>query len=107
MRRKRFGLNKSSVKDVARDFVDYDYLSKLSPEELDWLDKFSREYYNNDLTHDESVHKPPFKRLYTQHNSRNRDIWTNNRRTFMDLESYPGSPALPKPQKKDEGNGKD
>ena len=28
-----------------RDFVDQDYVHKLSPEEKEWLDKFNQIYY--------------------------------------------------------------
>lgn len=39
-------LNKGTNSRTKFDSLDYDYLEKLSSEELAWLNKFSGEYYN-------------------------------------------------------------
>lgn len=55
--------------------IDYDYLDKLSSEELDWLNKFSDEYigasFNNDGT---DIDQTPEgrKAAYDKNNARNR-----------------------------------
>jgi hypothetical protein len=101
-RKKRLGLNKSSVKNGARECVDFDYLDKLTSEELDFLDKFCREEYNNDLTHEQPLNRPPFNRLYNQHNARNRDIWNQGQRVEFDVSLLDGVGLVPKSWSKDE-----
>lgn len=43
-------IRKQSYKKSAQEYVDYDYLDKLSDEEKQWLDRFSKQYYGNDQT---------------------------------------------------------
>jgi hypothetical protein len=40
-----------------RDFIDYDYLNQLSPEELEWLAKATGEYYGADFEINETFAK--------------------------------------------------
>jgi len=80
---KRYGLHKSTVKKAVREFVDYDYLDQLTEAEKDYLDKFSREFYNGDIAATAPVHPPIFKlRLYAANNSRNRDVFSMWRRGY-------------------------
>jgi hypothetical protein len=63
------------------DLYDQDYLHKLSPEELDWLNKFNKEYVSADLDTKnprKNFHKNKKlkKDCYDRNNSRNRDILT-------------------------------
>lgn len=73
-----------------RDFIDFDYLDKLSPAELDWLNKFSTEFYSANFNNDESdLHQTVIKRrqLYNSNNARNRDAYNQwSRETLDDTE---------------------
>lgn len=85
--RKLYGLCPESMRRRVRDFVDYDYVNSLSPEEKVWLDKFSREYYLASLDKDgKDIHTPDkySKALYNANNARNRDIWNNEWRASVD-----------------------
>jgi hypothetical protein len=68
---KRYGLSKRFTRKASRDFVDFDYVHKLTPQDADWLSKFSQEYYQGDYVDDaDNVHPPTFKlRLYAADNS--------------------------------------
>lgn len=65
-----------------RDLIDYDYLNKLSPEELEFLDKFTAETINASL--DSKILKNNLyartkkkkKECFDANNGRNRDILT-------------------------------
>ena len=73
---KRYGLHKSTVKKAVREFIDYDYLDQLTDAEKDYLDIFSREFYNGNIATTAPIHPPIFKlRLYAANNSRNRDVF--------------------------------
>lgn len=59
--------------------VDFDYLNKLSEEELDWLNDFCREYYSAHFKKNgENLHKTDEEKreLYGANNSRDRDMFT-------------------------------
>jgi hypothetical protein len=82
------GLKKKSQRRAARPFVDFDYLDKLSPEELAWLEKYVQEeyraYFKNDGTDFAAPRSPERKRCYDDNNARNRDIWNQRYRTDED-----------------------
>jgi len=65
--------------------IDYDYLDKLSPEELEWLNKFSGEYINAGLSklgdNEDDMHATTEDRkLCTdKNNARNRCILTREK----------------------------
>lgn len=69
---KRFNLK------TRTDLLDQDYLNKLSPEELDWLNKFNKEYVSASLDGKGDLHntKKLKKTCYDSNNARNRDILT-------------------------------
>lgn len=63
------------------DLYECDYQDKLSPKELDWLDKFNKEYIGDDLDRKnlrKNLHrtKKLKKSCDDMNNSRNRDILT-------------------------------
>lgn len=63
------------------DLLDQDYLNKLSPKEMDWLNKFNREYVGASLDSENpkrNLHKSKRMRkdCYDRNNSRNRDVLT-------------------------------
>lgn len=101
---KRYGLSPKHAGKKAREFVDYDYLDKLSPEEREWLDRFSREYYHNNFAAEPNAHPPTDKlKLYAADHARRRDIWNNLSRADHDLESMDRLPPTPKAKKKENG----
>lgn len=62
------------------DLIDYDYLHKLSPQELEWLNKFTEEYViaKLDKKNKNNLHnkKKLKKDCYDRNNDRNNDILT-------------------------------
>lgn len=63
------------------ELIDYDYLDKLGPDELEWLNKFTSEYTNADFRHTKPLHKTKKRRkeCYSANNARNRCIFTRNK----------------------------
>lgn len=48
-KKERNPLNRSQNNRNRKDFIDYDYTSKLNPEELEFLKTFTSEYYGGDF----------------------------------------------------------
>lgn len=74
------GLNLKSRTEL----LDYDYLHKLSEEELIWLNKFTEEYVNASFDTNKprnNLHrtKAARKDCYDRNNARNRDVLTKQR----------------------------
>lgn len=63
------------------ELIDYDYLHKLGPEDLEWLNKFTAEYTNADFRHTKPLHKTKKLRRerYSANNARNRCIFTRSK----------------------------
>lgn len=77
-RKKRYALSKHHARAHVREFVDFDYLDKLSKAELDFLEKFSREYYQATFknTHRDLHNRQAARRdVYGANNARRRDMW--------------------------------
>lgn len=74
---KRFALNKFYYPKSKAELCDFDYLSKLSPEELEWLNLFMEEWAKARLNHGkEKLHSEKHKKeIYHNNNARNRDVW--------------------------------
>lgn len=87
--KKRWGLEKGATRKPARDFVDFDYVDKLSEEEKDWLNRFSAEYYQNSLSKKDrkALHRTSDlrKAVYSGENARNRDAWNKWERLSPDI----------------------
>lgn len=63
---------------ILSEYMDYDYLDKLSVVDKDFLDKFSREYYKGSFEHDDRDldNSPEAKKAsYDSNNQRNRDLY--------------------------------
>lgn len=67
----------------AKDYQDYDYLEKLAkkdPEALAWLNRFNREYLQNQFENSPNdLHPAKTKErrdCYARENARNRDMFT-------------------------------
>jgi hypothetical protein len=78
------GLSKKVNTKVRQELIDYDYLNKLTPEEKEWLNKFSEEYNSasfkkskNGNYSRKNLHRTKKQRkdCYDRNNSRNRDIF--------------------------------
>ncbi len=74
------------------ELIDYDYLNKLSEEELDFLNRFSEEWINANLNHKgETLHNTPElkKDCYSRNNARNRCLLTKAKASgnSVDLET--------------------
>lgn len=64
---------------VRQEYIDYDYLDKLSESELTWLNKFSEEYINARFTNGSSdIDQTPEgrKAAYNRNNARNRCLYS-------------------------------
>lgn len=58
-----------------RDLLDYDYLNKLSDEELKWLNKFTEEYVHGTFKKGRNlIKKKNRKEVYDRNNAQNRCI---------------------------------
>lgn len=74
------------------DLYDQDYISKLSPSERDWLNKFNREYVSGTLNRDnpkKNLHnnRKLIKDCDDRNNSRNRDVLTRAKASHQ-LDDY-------------------
>lgn len=70
------GLNRAVNRRVVREYMDQDYIDKLSPEEKQWLSNFNDEWLTGNFNHEGKVlHKSAKKRkeIYNRNNARNRD----------------------------------
>jgi len=64
-----------STKAAAKEYIDFDYLDKLSPAEREWHNKFVKEYYHNDIAKVHTLHpKKDFKKLYNNDHARRREL---------------------------------
>jgi hypothetical protein len=88
-RKKHYGLCVHTTKKQAKEFVDFDYVSELTPEEADWLNQFAKEYYQADMR-GATIH-PDSKRkeLYNDNNRRYRDAYTQWEKVDLDTAFAP------------------
>lgn len=78
--KKNWGLEVRTFNKAAQQYMDYDYIAKLNPEEKAWLAQFNNEYLGNTLNKDwrKNLHyKENKKAIYDQTNARNRDMYNN------------------------------
>lgn len=60
---------------MRKDLIDYDYLHKLTPEELKWLNSFTEEYINADFNHKgKRIHKKIIKLKHIKYKNKNKEI---------------------------------
>lgn len=65
-----------------QEYIDYDYVSKLSPKDKAWLDKFTEEEYRAYFNEDKPKHinkKKNRKQIYNTNNARNRCIYSRSK----------------------------
>ena len=77
-----------------RDFTDFDYTSKLSEAELDFLELFAKEYYGAKFAKTGNLHDTPElkRRCYNGNNQRQRDMWNRFDRDLGDCETMAKKP---------------
>jgi len=88
-RKPRYGLIPAANHKKVRDFIDFDYLDKLSPEEADWLNKFSLEMYGATFNNNETdIHQTVVKRrkIYNENNARERDVY--NKAILVNMDDF-------------------
>lgn len=69
-------LDKSKSTRARKDLLDYDYLKKLGPEELAFLNQFTDEYYCANFS-GETIHPKELKKdCEKRNNDRNNDLLT-------------------------------
>lgn len=76
------GLKPNYNSKIRQEYLDYDYLDKLSPEDLKWLNSFSEEYLGTNFNHPgKKLFKSKAKKreLYNQNNARNRCLFSQTR----------------------------
>jgi len=84
-----YGLSRRHTRRKSREFLDFDYADSLCPADRLWLEKFSREYYQNRFTNtrkDKHSKQDQRRKCYTNENARERDMWN---KMFRD----PGDPS--------------
>lgn len=88
----RVGLMPHTFRRGAREYLDQDYLGKLSDAELSWLSQFNNEFYNNRVRNtDTDLHqtRTQKRKLWGPSRSRDRCVWSHTR--------VDGSPNLASP----------
>lgn len=90
MAKKKCPIRSSYIKHAISDFVDYDYLDKLSDEELAWLVEFTDGHYKGDFTREKHLKVPDKKKreAYRANNARVRDVYNKFRRVHPTKEDY-------------------
>lgn len=79
-----------ATKRKFKDFLDFDYLEKLSEEELDWLEEFADSYYHGNKPKNEQIeHKHPATHYYKMNNQRIRDVYAKMARLSYEAISEP------------------
>jgi uncharacterized FlgJ-related protein len=91
-KKKHYDLIPAAMHKQSRDFVDFDYVEKMTEEEKDWLNKFSAEYYNNNFTAENPVtpDKVARRKYYQRNNERRRDMWNEFQRMPHDYTDFLG-----------------
>ena len=75
MRQNLKGIHAKYHNAKVKEYVDYDYLHQLDIETLEWLSKFSDEYYGARFTGTEHIHPAEYRKdIYNANNARGRDI---------------------------------
>lgn len=89
-KKKLYDLIPAAMHQHVRELVDFDYLGDLSDEELEWLNQFSAEYYNNNFMADELLtpDKTQRRTYYRRNNERLRDMWNKFRRMPYDYTDF-------------------
>lgn len=76
--KKYAGLSRDVNRKNLKEFIDFDYIDKLTDKEKDFLDRFCKEDYSADFSHDRTITKSKKKRreIYRNNNKRNQDTFS-------------------------------
>lgn len=89
-----YGLHPKHARKANRDFIDFDYVSRLSEDEKLWLNQFSHEFYQARFLNDtKNLHddQESQRACYGANNARNRDIWNKQTKSRVPPPSHFGS----------------
>lgn len=81
------GLKPHYFPKTKRELIDFDYLSQLSEEELQWLSSFMEEWAGARFNHPYKKHhktKKAKREIYNCNNSRNRDMYTKWEKLYLE-----------------------
>ena len=76
------GLDPSVNSKLRWEYIDHDYVARLSDEEKKWLSNFNEEYLSGNMNHPGKKFNKSKKRrkeCYDRNNARNRDMYARNR----------------------------
>lgn len=71
------GLVKGATSRIRQEYLDQDYIDRLSPQDKDWLNRFNEEWLGANFKHPgDTIHKTDAarKEIYNRNNARNRDL---------------------------------
>lgn len=78
------GLNSKTFPLSVREFVEIDYISKLGPEEREWLARFNDRYHGADFRRDDGETPDEQRReAYNRKNKANNDVYAVSRATGL------------------------
>lgn len=72
---------KIAARKNMEEYIDYDYLEKLSPEEFKWLTAFNDTHYHG--WNKQGWDKDALKGSYSRNNGVNRDLMSNGERSGL------------------------
>jgi hypothetical protein len=78
-------LSPAAARRHVKECLDFDYLAKLTPEEMAWLETFAAEYYHTHFKKNVDPIHPDDQRksLYGANNARYRDLWNQSDRISL------------------------
>lgn len=81
------GLKPHYFPKTKKELIDFDYLDKLSPEELEWLSSFMEEWAGARFNHPYQKHHKGIqakREIYRSNNSRNRDLYNKWQKYYLE-----------------------
>ena len=98
-----YGIYPQTHPKPIRQYVDYDYIDRLSPEEQAWLAEFTDRHYGADFRGDKKWSTKARRVRYNAKNSANRDLYSI--KDVSGLLVRPDSVPVPRGTEREDGNG--